>query len=180
MPEATAFFIHARVHRNVPRAKACFHTHMPNATALLAEYTPVAKRSVAVTLAIIGVPIGGGTDAHFCELNREQALGLFGLDEADFRGTQFLDVPGQLKGNNDILCVTRPDIISDLHDQYFAAGADISETNTFSATTIAQEDYHLDAQACREISQALAWAGASATTSTDRGGPARIAAAASS
>jgi 5-methyltetrahydrofolate--homocysteine methyltransferase len=74
-----------------------------------------------------------------------------GLDEADFRGTQFLDTPGQLKGNNDILCVTRPDIISDLHDQYFAAGADISETNTFSATTIAQDDYHLDAAACRQI-----------------------------
>ena len=77
-----------------------------------------------------------------------------GLDEADFRGTQFLDVPGQLKGNNDILCVTRPDIISDLHDQYFAAGADISETNTFSATTIAQDDYHLDVAACREINLA--------------------------
>ena len=74
-----------------------------------------------------------------------------GLDEADFRGTQFLDTPGQLKGNNDILCVTRPDIISDLHDQYFAAGADISETNTFSATTIAQDDYHLGAEACRQI-----------------------------
>ena len=74
-----------------------------------------------------------------------------GLDEADFRGTQFLDTPGQLKGNNDILCVTRPDIISDLHDQYFAAGADISETNTFSATTIAQDDYHLGADACRQI-----------------------------
>lgn len=74
-----------------------------------------------------------------------------GLEEADFRGTQFLDVPGQMKGNNDILCVTRPDIISDLHDQYFAAGADISETNTFSATTIAQDDYHLGAEACRQI-----------------------------
>ena len=74
-----------------------------------------------------------------------------GLEEADFRGTQFLDVPGQMKGNNDILCVTRPDIISALHDQYFAAGADISETNTFSATTIAQDDYHLGAEACRQI-----------------------------
>jgi 5-methyltetrahydrofolate--homocysteine methyltransferase len=77
-----------------------------------------------------------------------------GLEEADFRGTRFPDTPGQLKGNNDILCVTRPDIIADLHDQYFAAGADISETNTFSATTIAQDDYHLDAQACREINLA--------------------------
>src|SRR6201985_1354769 len=71
-----------------------------------------------------------------------------GLDEADFRGARFTHHAGQLKGNNDILCITRPDIISDLHDQYFAAGADISETNTFSATTIAQDDYHLDLQAC--------------------------------
>jgi 5-methyltetrahydrofolate--homocysteine methyltransferase len=63
------------------------------------------------------------------------------LDEADFRGDRFADRPGQLKGNNDLLCLTRPDIIEGLHDRYFAAGADISETNTFSATTIAQEDY---------------------------------------
>ncbi|HEX7800191.1 MAG TPA: homocysteine S-methyltransferase family protein [Asticcacaulis sp.] len=66
-----------------------------------------------------------------------------GLDEADFRQQRFKDYPGQLKGNNDILCLTRPDIIADLHDQYYAAGADISETNTFSATTIAQDDYRL-------------------------------------
>ena len=77
-----------------------------------------------------------------------------GLEEADFRGTRFPDTPGQLKGNNDILCVTRPDIIADLHDQYFAAGADISETNTFSATVIAQDDYHLDAKGVREINLA--------------------------
>ena len=49
-----------------------------------------------------------------------------------------------MKGNNDILCLTRPDIIADLHDQYYAAGADISETNTFSATTIGQADYGLE------------------------------------
>ena len=74
-----------------------------------------------------------------------------GLDEADFLGDRFIGHPGQMKGNNDILCITRPDVIADLHDQYFAAGADISETNTFSATTIAQEDYHLDAQAVWDI-----------------------------
>ena len=77
-----------------------------------------------------------------------------GLEEADFRGARFAHHPGQLKGNNDILCITRPDIISDLHDQYFAAGADISETNTFSATTIAQDDYHLDLKACVDINLA--------------------------
>ena len=66
-----------------------------------------------------------------------------GLTEADFRGDRFTDHDGQLKGNNDILCITRPDIIADLHDQYFTAGADISETNTFSSTWIAQADYEM-------------------------------------
>jgi 5-methyltetrahydrofolate--homocysteine methyltransferase len=66
-----------------------------------------------------------------------------GLTEADFRGDRFKDHDGQLKGNNDLLCLTRPDIIADLHDQYFAAGADISETNTFSSTWIAQADYEM-------------------------------------
>jgi 5-methyltetrahydrofolate--homocysteine methyltransferase len=74
-----------------------------------------------------------------------------GLSEEDFRGPRFADHPGQLKGNNDILCLTRPDIITGLHHQYFAAGADISETNTFSATVIAQDDYKLDAAAVRDI-----------------------------
>jgi len=74
-----------------------------------------------------------------------------GLSEADFRAERFKDHPGQLKGNNDILCLTRPDIVAELHDQYFGAGADISETNTFSATVIAQDDYKLDAQAVRDI-----------------------------
>jgi len=66
-----------------------------------------------------------------------------GLGEADFRGERFAHHDGQLKGNNDILCLTRPDIIADLHDQYFDAGADISETNTFSSTWIAQADYEM-------------------------------------
>jgi 5-methyltetrahydrofolate--homocysteine methyltransferase len=77
-----------------------------------------------------------------------------GLTEEDFRADRFKDHPVQLKGNNDILCLTRPDIISDLHDQYFMAGADISETNTFSSTTIAQDDYKLGADAVRDINLA--------------------------
>ena len=72
------------------------------------------------------------------------------LDEADYRGIRFADHVGQLKGNNDILCLTRPDIVAELHDAYYAAGADISETNTFSATTIAQADYELQ-DAVRDI-----------------------------
>ena len=77
-----------------------------------------------------------------------------GLEEADFRGERFASYEGQLKGNNDILCITRPDIIADLHEQYYDAGADISETNTFSATTIAQDDYRLNARDCRDINLA--------------------------
>jgi 5-methyltetrahydrofolate--homocysteine methyltransferase len=64
-----------------------------------------------------------------------------GLAEADYRGERFKDHGVQLKGDNDILCLTRPDIIAELHDAYYAAGADISETNTFSATSIGQGEY---------------------------------------
>jgi 5-methyltetrahydrofolate--homocysteine methyltransferase len=73
-----------------------------------------------------------------------------GLAEADYRGERFADLPGQMKGNNDVLCLTWPDIVADLHDQYFAAGADISETNTFSATSIGQGEYALQG-AVRDI-----------------------------
>ncbi len=66
------------------------------------------------------------------------------LTEADFRGEKFKDHQHPLKGNNDLLSITRPDIIKEIHRQYFEAGADIVETNTFSATTIAQADYHLE------------------------------------
>jgi len=64
-----------------------------------------------------------------------------GLSEEDYRGERFKDHVGQMKGNNDILCLTRPDVVRDLHDAYYAAGADISETNTFSSTSIGQGEY---------------------------------------
>lgn len=66
------------------------------------------------------------------------------LDEKDFRGERFKDHQHPLKGNNDLLSITRPDIIEAIHRQYFEAGSDIVETNTFSGTTIAQADYHLE------------------------------------
>lgn len=66
------------------------------------------------------------------------------LTEADFRGDRFKDHPHPLKGNNDLLSLTRPDIIKEIHRQYLEAGADILETNTFSSTSIAQADYHLE------------------------------------
>ncbi len=67
------------------------------------------------------------------------------LSEADFRGTRFASHPKDLKGNNDLLQLTRPDIIRQIHDEYLQAGADIIESNTFGATSIAQEDYGLAA-----------------------------------
>ncbi|WP_425257139.1 homocysteine S-methyltransferase family protein [Rubrivivax sp. RP6-9] len=65
------------------------------------------------------------------------------LSEADFRGSRFQDHAKDLRGNNDLLQLTRPDVIREIHEQYLAAGADLVETNTFGATRIAQEDYGL-------------------------------------
>lgn len=66
------------------------------------------------------------------------------LTEADFRGERFKNHTHDLKGNNDLLSITRPDIIEAIHNEYLSAGADIIETNTFSGTTIAQADYALE------------------------------------
>ena len=66
------------------------------------------------------------------------------LTEADFRGERLKDHAKDLRGNNDLLILTRPDVISEIHHQYLAAGADIIETNTFSSTTVAQADYALE------------------------------------
>ena len=66
------------------------------------------------------------------------------LEEKDFRNEALKNHAQSLKGNNDLLSITRPDIIKDIHRLYFEAGADIIETNTFSSTTIAQADYHLE------------------------------------
>ena len=66
------------------------------------------------------------------------------LEEEDFRGDRWPNHPSPLKGNNDLLSITRPEIIKDIHRQYYEAGADFAETNTFSGTTIAQADYGLE------------------------------------
>ena len=67
----------------------------------------------------------------------------YGLNEEDFRGERFKDLPGLLKGNNDVLNLTRPDVISDIFERYLKAGADIISTNTFNAQRISQSDYGL-------------------------------------
>lgn len=79
----------------------------------------------------------------------------YNLSEADFRGERFKDIPGQLKGNNDLLCLTRPEVIEDIHRKYLVAGADIIETNSFNATSVSMADYHVQAY-CGEINLAAA------------------------
>ena len=79
----------------------------------------------------------------------------YNLTEADFRGESFKEIPGQMKGNNDLLCLTRPDIVSDIHRKYLAAGADIIETNSFNATRVSQADYHVEHRV-RDINLAAA------------------------
>src|SRR5262249_14295987 len=68
----------------------------------------------------------------------------FGLTNNDFHGERFVEHPRALKGNNDLLVLTRPDVISQVHRAYLDAGVDIIETNTFSATTISQAEYALE------------------------------------
>lgn len=77
----------------------------------------------------------------------------YGLTEEDFRGARFRDITWQMKGNNDILSLTRPDVIADIHRKYLEAGADIIETNTFSSQRISMADYHVE-PLCREMNLA--------------------------
>ena len=79
----------------------------------------------------------------------------FKLTEADYRGERFKDFAKDVKGNNELLSLTRPDVIRDIHESYLAAGADLIETNTFGATTVAQEDYGM-ADLAREMNLASA------------------------
>ena len=79
----------------------------------------------------------------------------YNLTEEEFRGNRFVEQPGQMKGNNDLLCLTAPDVIRDIHRKYLEAGADIIETNTFNAQRISMADYHVE-NYCREINLAAA------------------------
>ncbi|MFN0176627.1 MAG: methionine synthase [Saprospiraceae bacterium] len=80
----------------------------------------------------------------------------YNLPEIDFRGERFMEHHRELKGNYDVLCLTRPDIIEDIHLKYLNAGADIIETNTFNATSISQADFDMPAGVCYDINKAAA------------------------
>ena len=79
----------------------------------------------------------------------------YDLQDADYRGERFRDWPHDIKGNNDLLCLTRPDVIREIHEKYLAAGADILETNTFNGQRISLADYHMG-ELTREINLAAA------------------------
>jgi 5-methyltetrahydrofolate--homocysteine methyltransferase len=110
--------------------------------------------SAAATLATLPVATDPARISPLPALMRQRLLILDGamgtmiqrypLEEEDFRGTRFADHSRPLRGNNDLLSLTRPDIIRAIHAEYFEAGADMVETNTFSGTTIAQADYALE------------------------------------
>jgi len=90
------------------------------------------------------------------------------LTEADYRGERFRDWKQDVKGNNDLLTLTRPDIIKDIHRQYFAAGADMVETNTFNSTRVSQADYAMEDLACELNRQGAVLAREVADEFTDR------------
>ena len=79
----------------------------------------------------------------------------FKLSEAQYRGERFKDFPKDVKGNNELLCLTQPGVVRDIHEAYLAAGADLIETNTFGATGVAQADYDM-AHLAREMNLASA------------------------
>lgn len=79
----------------------------------------------------------------------------YGLTEEDFRGSRFMDSDVQMQGNNDMLNITRPDVVLDIHRRYLRAGADIISTNTFSSQRISEADYHLE-----DVSREMAFEGA--------------------
>ncbi len=94
------------------------------------------------------------------------------LEEPDFRGTRFKSHSHNLQGNNDLLSLTRPDVIEKIHSDYFAAGADMVETNTFSSTSIAQADYHLE-PIVRELNLAAVACARSAAQKAEAASPGR-------
>jgi 5-methyltetrahydrofolate--homocysteine methyltransferase len=96
----------------------------------------------------------------------------YGLSEADFRGERFAGHPRDLRGNNVLLALTRPDIVRAIHDAYLEAGADIVETNTFTATSIAQSDFGV-ADLAREMNRASASLARAAADAAETADPTR-------
>jgi 5-methyltetrahydrofolate--homocysteine methyltransferase len=124
--------------------------------------------AVSPSVPVLGTPVVRRPytrGAQLPEIMRERIVVLDGamgtmiqrykLSEADYRGARFAEHTKDVKGNNELLQLTRPEVIREIHEQYLAAGADLIETNTFGATSIAQEDYGLG-HIAREMNVAAA------------------------
>ncbi|QHI98762.1 5-methyltetrahydrofolate--homocysteine methyltransferase [Xylophilus rhododendri] len=127
---------------------------MPSPTARHPRYTRAAALPAILSERIAILDGAMGTMIQRFKLGEAQYRGE-GYGGADGAGSRFTDFHRDVKGNNELLSLTRPDVISAIHEGYLAAGADMIETNTFGATTIAQEDYDMAALA-REMNLASA------------------------
>jgi len=96
-----------------------------------------------------------------------------GLDEAAFRGERFVDHPKDLRGDNDLLCLTQPEIVRGVHAAYLEAGADVISTNSFTATSIAQADYGLGPELVREMNVVAARLARDVADAAERADPGR-------
>ena len=113
------------------------------------HYTRAAQLPAILAQRIVILDGAMGTMIQRFKLGEAQYRGE-GYTGPDGAGDRFKDFPRDVKGNNELLSLTRPDVIRNIHERYLAAGADLIETNTFGATTIAQEDYGM-AQLAREM-----------------------------
>ena len=134
---------------------SCCPSHLPHAMPRALDAG--ARHAAAVPYAVTPVDVQARAERQrrLHELAAQRILIIDGamgtmiqrhrLDEAGYRGDRFVDYGRDLRGNNDLLTLTRPDIVAAIHRDYFEAGADIVETNTFNSTTIAQADYGMEA-----------------------------------
>ena len=106
------------------------------------HYTRAAQLPDILAQRIVILDGAMGTMIQRFKLGEAQYRGE-GYTGPDGAGDRFKDFAYDVKGNNELLSITRPDVIRDIHERYLAAGADLIETNTFGATTVAQEDYHM-------------------------------------
>ena len=113
------------------------------------QYTRAAQLPAILAQRIVILDGAMGTMIQRFKLGEAQYRGE-GYTGPDGAGDRFKDFARDVKGNNELLSITRPDVIRDIHERYLAAGADLIETNTFGATTIAQEDYKM-ADLAREM-----------------------------
>ncbi len=155
------FLAKPRPHPSLPTAMSAITpaSPQPSDSAATAARADALRRLFAAKIVVLDGAMGS-------------MIQTFKLEEADFRGTRFQDHAHDLKGNNDLLSITRPDVIEGIHRDYFSAGSDMVETNTFSSTSIAMADYRCEALV-REINLAAVACARRAALATEHATPGR-------